>query len=487
MIKQSIEIEFKTRNIKQVEAFELWIDDITEQILYGGSKGGGKSYLGVSLIFGDALLYPGTHYFIARKELNDLRKFTIPTIHEVFQKLELDIEKYAKFNGQDNYYTLHNGSKVFLIACKEEPSDPLFERFGSMQMTRGMIEEGGEVPEAAKANLWLSIGRWKNDVYKLKKKLIITANPKKGWMKDQFVSPYFENKLDKKKAFIQAFASDNKHLPEGYEETLSEIEDEVARQRLYEGNWDYDDSEDSLITYDSLSDAFSNTIVSDGNKYLIVDVARKGKDSTTYTFWEGLEMYRVEERTKKITTETARQVKDFAAEERIPYSHIMIDEDGIGGGVVDQVFGVKGFVANSTPLPTASVIRTRKSKVSNPLIPKTIYANLKAQCGWKAAELINEHNIAFNVPDYREELSAQLSALLREKDPDSEGRKQLRPKSEIKRELKKSPDLGDTVIYRAYFELEKIATQPEDPHRKETVVKQTEQFALRRTHSRSNK
>jgi hypothetical protein len=33
-----------------------------------------------SLIFGDALIYPETHYFIARQELIDLRKFTIPTI-----------------------------------------------------------------------------------------------------------------------------------------------------------------------------------------------------------------------------------------------------------------------------------------------------------------------------------------------------------------------------------------------------------------------
>ena len=36
--------------------------------------------LDVLLIFGDAFLYPGTHYFISRKHLNDLRKYTIPSI-----------------------------------------------------------------------------------------------------------------------------------------------------------------------------------------------------------------------------------------------------------------------------------------------------------------------------------------------------------------------------------------------------------------------
>lgn len=79
-------LDFNTRgNEKQLQACEYWLDDISEQILYGGAKSGGKSYLGCSLIFGDAFLYPETHYFIARKELSDLRKYTIPSIYEVLQ------------------------------------------------------------------------------------------------------------------------------------------------------------------------------------------------------------------------------------------------------------------------------------------------------------------------------------------------------------------------------------------------------------------
>ena len=135
-----MDIEFRTKNNKQLQAVEAWIDDTTEEILYGGGKGGGKSYLGASLIFGDALIYPNTHYFIARAELTDLRKFTIPTIHEVFKNWGLKIEEYTTFNGQDNCYNFTNGSKVFLLACKEIPSDPLFERFGSMQSQRSMVE-----------------------------------------------------------------------------------------------------------------------------------------------------------------------------------------------------------------------------------------------------------------------------------------------------------------------------------------------------------
>ena len=49
-----------------------------------------------------------------------------------------------------------------------------------------------------------------------------------------------------------------------------------------------------------------------------------------------------------------QQIKDLAAQERIPYSHIIIDEDGVGGGVVDHLQGVKGFTANSVAIPTDS-------------------------------------------------------------------------------------------------------------------------------------
>jgi hypothetical protein len=43
-----MELDFKTRNQKQLEAAEYWCDDITEQLLFGGAKSGGKSFLFIS-------------------------------------------------------------------------------------------------------------------------------------------------------------------------------------------------------------------------------------------------------------------------------------------------------------------------------------------------------------------------------------------------------------------------------------------------------
>lgn len=485
---RELELTFKSKNPKQIEAVSYWIDNESEEILYGGGKGGGKSFLGASLICGDALIYPETHYFIARKELIDLRKFTIPSIHEVFKNWGLKIDDYCKYNGQDNFFEFTNGSKIFMIACNDIPSDPLFERFGSMQMTRGWIEEGGEIAENAKANLWLSIGRWKNKEYNLKKKLLITANPKKGWMKRDFIDMWRADLLPHNRKFIQALATDNAYLPEDYVDTLRNEKDIVRRQRLFLGDWDYEEDKDSLVYSDKLTDVFSNTINKDGHKYMTVDVARMGDDSTVISLWEGMECYKISKYQKQGIETTKQTIKDLAAIEKVPYSNIIVDEDGIGGGVVDGLFGVNGFVANSAALPSATEIKLKQTKINNSLLPKPNFANLKAQCAYKLAEYINENKIACKVLELREEIISDLSALLRTKDIDTDGKLAIKSKKDIKGELGKSPDVGDTFIFRIWFELRNIASV-DDPHREQTISLQKQQFKrnINNAPMRSNK
>ena len=51
-------LQFDTKgNEKQKEVARLWLDDSVTDILYAGTKGAGKSYLGCSLIAGDADVY----------------------------------------------------------------------------------------------------------------------------------------------------------------------------------------------------------------------------------------------------------------------------------------------------------------------------------------------------------------------------------------------------------------------------------------------
>jgi len=482
-----LELELKTRNPKQFQVAKLWFDNETEEILYGGAKGGAKSYSGAALIFADALTYPETHYFIARKELIDLRNFTIPTIHEVFKNWGLKIGDYCRYNGQDHVFMLYNKSMVHLIDCKEEPGDPLYERFGSMQMTRGWIEEGGEIAEAAKANLWLSVGRWKNEEFGLKKKLLITANPKKGWLKRDYVDPFNKGILKKGRAYIQAFATDNPYLPKDYLKTLSEDTNKVRRQRLWEGNWDYDDDDDSLTSYDAIEDAFKMHVTKDGERYITADIARKGKDRTVIGVWDGLELEKVIIRHKQPTPVTEQLIADTAAEEGVPYSHIIADEDGVGGGVVDHLPGIKGFTANSSPIPTKAQIREKNERIKGFLTPKTTYKNLKAQVGWKTAELLNEHKMAFRTEEIHDIISEELLAVLREKKVDSDGKLELKEKKRVKEDLNgKSPDVADMIMMRSWFELKSNALQGDPAEEAREQGEQDDMFERNRERASMN-
>ncbi|HEY4326372.1 MAG TPA: phage terminase large subunit [Mucilaginibacter sp.] len=449
-----MEIVFKSHgNEKQKLAYIYWADNVTKDIAYGGSKGSGKSYLGCSLIFGDALMYPGTNYFIARKKLNDLRKFTVPTIYEVLQNFGITAN-YYNFNGQDNVFTLANGSKVFLLEAKWMPSDPLYFRFGSMQMTRGMIEEAGEFEEAAKNNLHASIGRWRNEEYGLIGKLIQTCNPAKNYLYRDYYKANKEKILPLWRKFIQALPQDNKKLPPGYLETLNDILDDDQKERLLKGNWEYDDDPAILIHYDSIINSFSNTHVqATGKRFITCDVARFGNDKTIIIPWDGWKALtiRVYPRTK--VTETADHIKKLKKEYGVLMSNVIVDEDGIGGGVVD-ILGCRGFVANSRAVvnKNAQKIDSRDNNTAGIDI-KENFDNLKSQCYFKLADKFNNGLIDLSeLRSYAEPITEELEQV-KQKDVDSDLKKGVIPKDKVKELIGRSPDYSDTLMMRMWFDL----------------------------------
>jgi len=434
-----MEITFKTNgNEKQKQVCRYWIDGETTEIAYGGSKGSGKSYLGCSLIFADALMYPESHYFIARRSLNDLRKYTVPSINEVLEHFGV-AKGYVKFNAQDNYFTLYNKSKVFLIEAKYMPSDPLYQRFGSMQMTRGWIEEGGEFELAAKSNLSASIGRWKNDLYGIKAKLLITCNPSKNFLYKDFYKKSKDGTIEPYRKFVQAYPDDNKMLPAGYIDHLIKTLTANEKERLLYGNWEYDDDPAVLIEYDQILDLFKNEHVVPGVGYIIADIARKGKDNTTIGRFSGFRLEELVTLQKAITTTTSQRIRNIANQYKIPMSRVLVDEDGVGGGVCDQL-GCKGFVNNS------------KAIDGN-------YTNLKSECGFKLAELINNAGMYINCPsDNIKALIIEELEQIKNSNIDSEGKLQLMSKSEVKERIGRSPDYSDMLLMRMFFELN-IATR----------------------------
>ena len=150
---------------------------------------------------------------------------------------------------------------------------------------------------------------------------------------------------------------------------------------------------------------------------------------------------------KKKTTEVASAIKSLAYKHKIPMSHVVVDEDGVGGGVVDEL-GCKGFVNGSSPLSEPATPRDQGKKV----VPN--YLNLRSQCYYRLSARVNEKGVYVACQDYeiREMLSDELEQI-KKKDVDNDQKLQVVAKKEMKEQLGRSPDFADTIMMRDYFEL----------------------------------
>lgn len=431
-----------TPTLKQHQVYEALKDPTVDEVFFGGGAGGGKSWIICESRLINCYLYPGYRSFIAREELKRLMESTYVTWTKVCQHHKIPKTDW-KLNGQYNYIEFLNGSRIDLLDVKFLPSDPLYERFGSIEFSDGAIEETGEIHPLAREVLKSRINRHLNRELGIKENLLDTGNPKKNWTYQVFYKPYKENTLPSNMRFIQALYNDNPFTAENYGETLSRITDKAMKERLMFGNWEYDDDPSALIEYDSIVDMFTNT-VNIGEKYISADVARYGQDKTVTYLWEGLEVTKQWTRQKQGIDQTIEFLKGLSEEERVPYSHIVVDEDGVGGGVVDGMRGIRGFVANSTPIEQNDI--------------KQNYKNLKSQCYYLLADRINNHQVAVRISDdsIRALLIEELEQV-KSKDADSDSKLQIIPKEQVKELLGRSPDYSDTLMMRMIFELK----QPE--------------------------
>lgn len=429
-------MELRTKNKKQAQAWEiLFNNNGIFELLYGGAKGGAKSYTGCNWEIEMCGTYPGVNYFVARKELNDLRKYTLPSFIEVFEKNNLKFDDFCKFNGQDSIINFYNGSKIHMIACKHLPSDPMFERFGSIQMTGGWLEEAGEISIEARNNLRASIGRWKNIDYQIPRKLLYTANPKKNFLKSEFVNPFKQHNLTVDKAYIQAFVYDNMpYIGKDYIKNLENLTG-ITRQRLLKGDWDYEDDPTNLINYESILNLYTNDHIIGNKKYIITDAARFGSDRAIVTVWNGLILIEYHLFNISSTVEIQNCINAMRSKYQIQASNCLVDEDGVGGGIVDNC-KIQGFVNNS--------------KAYN-----KIYQNLKTECGYKLSELINNIYLQCDLPDNEKESINEELQQLKTFDSDKDGKLKILPKEKIKENIGRSPDWLDIFIMRMFYELDK--------------------------------
>lgn len=421
---------------KQEEALKLLTDDEHVEFLYGGAAGGAKSWTGAVWLLFMSLCYPGTKWFVGRAELKRITQSTYITFKKVCAQYGVPDEIW-NYNGQLNYIEFYNGSRIDFLDLKYIPSDPLYERYGSIEFTGGWIEEGGEVNFGAYDTLKTRVGRCLNAEYGLRRKLFITCNPKKNWMYDTFYKPWRANRLAGYMAYLACLVQENPFIDPDYIEGLKTTQDKVKRERLLKGNWEYDDNPNALCSHDAITAIFGNILgKKTGINYLTADIARFGSDHARIAVWDGWVIIDYKCFAISKTTDIQLYITRCQKKYRIPRYRCLADEDGVGGGVVDNC-DIEGFVNNSSPLNGEN------------------YQNLQAQCGYKLAEHINASDVGVEEGlmsyEEQEEITNELEQLQTWKS-DSDGRLMLKPKAEIKLDIGRSPDWRDMFLMRSWFD-----------------------------------
>lgn len=391
-----------------------------------------NSFLGCEWLMTMAACFPGTRWFCGRKDLISMRQSIIVTFKKVAQ-----LRGYTLFKDNKEGIEFANGSVIVLVDLKYRPyDDPMFERLGSKEYTGGWIEEAGEVNNLAFEVLKSRVGRHLNDVYNIPPKILITCNPKKNWLYKLFYRPWKEGKLGSEYSFIQALVKDNPYLTEDYIRNLESIQDPTTRARLLLGLWEYESDPSALFSdYDALCDMFRNEHVKpNGIKSGSADIAGKGRDRFIDYSCDG-NVYRIaidEEFSPGKQVET--MLRDVMVHDGIPRSRQVVDADGIGSFVESYLQGIKEFHGGAAP-------NDRR------------FANLKAECYFKLAEMVKRRTIYIvgATPEQEERIKEELSAIKIAHMDNDTSRIAINSKEEQKALLGRSPDYADGLAMSMIF------------------------------------
>ena len=403
-------------------------------LLYGGAKGGGKSWFICIWMFLMAVKYKGNKLFFCRRRSVDFSNTTLET-----WKKSIPSNLYRINEQKKKIYIDRAGSTIDYGGL----DDPLLiQSLNSAEYGHIGIDQAEEVEQDSFSMIRGTLRHKLPDGTFPPYQVRLTANPAQCWLKDKFIlNP------DKDFAFIGALPSDNPHLPKDYTENLREAfkhRPNLLAAYLY-GSWDDLAGHNVCIQGGWINDAKKRKSEDHAVKRVIVnDPARFGDDENVIYVMEddGRVMSVVEQiyLEHKSLMDTAGRLSSLRR--KWDAQIIAVDVIGIGAGIVDALYELKEPVLaiNSSSKPT---VENKQRK----------YMNLRSQLWMEAGELFA--NARVSLPEDTI-LSGQLAGV--KFDYNSSGKIQVEAKDDIKKRLGRSPDRGDSFVM-GLFALEYVSNQ----------------------------
>ena len=192
---------------------------------------------------------------------------------------------------------------------------------------------------------------------------------------------------------------------------------------------------------ESIVKVFSNVHIEGGVKYITADIARLGRDKTVIMVWDGWRAVEIVEMATSTVDESVNAIGLLIDKYNVNLSNVVVDEDGVGGGVKDYL-RCTGFVNN------AKAIKVNGKEENFP--------NVKTQCYYRLAEIINRNEIYINCNEEQERfITEELEMVRLAKEVDTT-KIVLKSKDDIKKAIGRSPDYSDAIMLRVSFTLKSL-------------------------------
>ncbi|MCA9366739.1 hypothetical protein KC887_00540 [Candidatus Kaiserbacteria bacterium] len=406
------------------------------------------------------LHFPGTGWGIGRKQYTTFFKTTWITLMKVLAELKIPEGAGYSYKGDTKVMTFTNNSQIFILDMAYQPSDPLYTRLGGLELTGAAIDESVEIEYEAIEILFTRLGRRLNHYYGLPKKMLETFNPAKNHVYRRYYKPWKDGTLRPTYAFVRALPTDNPSPEvEEYVKGILENSTRVTIERLVKGNFEYEDDPEILVDYDALLDIATNGHIKPDRetRYITADIALQGSDRFMVAVWYGWVCVEIEVMEKSGGRQVVDLIRKMMTKHAVFGSRVIYDSDGVGGFIGSR----GGFIPAAKAFHGGGKPFKRRGKQEN-------YENLKTQCAYEVAKVINERKLY--IPESAlprkktaqqvdptgkelEMLTEDINGSIRARDVDKDGKLRLKKKEDVKRDLGRSPEYADIVIMRQYIEL----------------------------------
>lgn len=374
---------------KQILFLQLLDDPTLVDFLFGGGAGGAKSLTVCLWMVMQCRNYPGIRIGLGRKSITRLNSTTLVTLLREAHPLLGVKQSEFKYNGQSNTITYINNSSILCVDLAPEPSDPNFDKFGSLNLTHTVIEEIGEVVKKARDVFTSRKNRFMNSEYGIVGKSIATCNPSQNFVKQEYYKPYKNlgggeyqkweygnvfiggEKKTAYRAFVRSLATDNPFIDDNYIESLKNLP-EAERKRLLMGDWDFEET-DNMIYKPLMLERSLTDLIPDGDKYIGVDISDTGKDKTVMSLIQNNVI--IEQKT--ITVDKNEAIGEQIALEIIKYAQ----QNGIDNQTAERI----GIDANGVGASTRDFLRSKGWYIKEFMAgagSKLNYKNLRGEVIW---------------------------------------------------------------------------------------------------------